>query len=95
MGDTLTHLPNKSDVSALFGGVFDRLRPGGKFVITCHDLTTELYGTNRFIPIRSDDNNIMTCFLEFENADSVVGNLCRSEVLQPLKPKNGVSPDPR
>ncbi len=72
MGDTLTHLPDKSAVSALFRGVFDRLRPGGMFVITYRDLTTELHGTDRFIPVRSDDNKIMTCFLEFENADSVV-----------------------
>ena len=72
MGDTLTHLQDKSEVSALFGGVFDRLRPGGIFVITYRDLTTELYGTDRFIPVRSDDNKIMTCFLEFENAESVV-----------------------
>ena len=72
MGDTLTHLPDKSDVSALFRGVFERLRRGGKFVITYRDLTTELHGTDRFIPVRSDDNKIMTCFLEFENAESVV-----------------------
>jgi SAM-dependent methyltransferase len=72
MGDTLTHLPEKSDVSALFGSVFDRLRKGGVFVITYRDLTKGLFGTDRFIPVRSDENKIMTCFLEFENADSVV-----------------------
>jgi SAM-dependent methyltransferase len=72
MGDTLTHLPQRGDVGALFRDVFDRLRPGGMFVITYRDLTTELFGTDRFIPVRSDDDKIMTCFLEFENADSVV-----------------------
>jgi SAM-dependent methyltransferase len=72
MGDTLTHLPEKSDVSALFGSVFDRLRKGGVFVITYRDLTKELFGTDRFIPVRSDESKIMTCFLEFENAESVV-----------------------
>jgi SAM-dependent methyltransferase len=71
MGDTLTHLPEKSDVSTLFRGAFDRLRRGGVFVITYRDLTKELHGTDRFIPVRSDENKIMTCFLEFENADSV------------------------
>jgi SAM-dependent methyltransferase len=72
IGDTLTHLPEKSDVIALFGSVFDRLRKGGVFVITYRDLTKELFGTDRFIPVRSDENKIMTCFLEFENQDSVV-----------------------
>jgi SAM-dependent methyltransferase len=72
MGDTLTHLPSKRDVSTLFLAAFDALQPGGMMVITYRDLTMELHGTDRFIPIRSDDNTIMTCFLEFENADSVV-----------------------
>jgi 2-polyprenyl-3-methyl-5-hydroxy-6-metoxy-1,4-benzoquinol methylase len=72
MGDTLTHLPSRSDVSALFHGVFAALHPGGVFVITYRDLTKDLLGTDRFISVRSDDNTIMTCFLEFENADSVV-----------------------
>ncbi len=72
MGDTLTHLPDRRDVSTLFGSVFDRLRSGGVFVITYRDLTRQLFGTDRFIPVRSDENKIMTCFLEFENQDSVV-----------------------
>ncbi len=72
MGDTLTHLPQKSDVSTLFASVFDRLRKGGVFVITYRDLTKELFGIERFIPVRSDENKIMTCFLEFENTDSVM-----------------------
>jgi SAM-dependent methyltransferase len=72
MGDTLPHLPEKSDVSTLFRGVFERLRPGGMFVITYRDLTMELHGTDRFIPVRSDENKIMTCFLEFEDQDSVL-----------------------
>jgi trans-aconitate methyltransferase len=42
MGDTLTHLPERDDVSALFRAVFDRLRPGGMFVLTYRDLTMEL-----------------------------------------------------
>jgi SAM-dependent methyltransferase len=72
MGDTLTHLPGKVDVTALFRGAFDALRPGGMFIITYRDLTTELYGIDRFIPVRSDKDKIMTCFLEFENAESVM-----------------------
>jgi SAM-dependent methyltransferase len=72
MGDTLTHLSCKAEVSGLFRAVFDGLRSGGMFIITYRDLTRELHGTERFIPVRSDDNKIMTCFLEFENAETVV-----------------------
>ncbi len=72
MGDTLTHLPARSDVSALFHAAFDALQPGGMFVITYRDLTIELHGTDRFIPVRGDDDTIMTCFLEFESSESVM-----------------------
>jgi hypothetical protein len=72
MGDTLTHLASNADVSALFQDVFHALHSGGVFVITYRDLTKELEGLDRFIPVRSDDNTIMTCFLEYESAESVV-----------------------
>ena len=72
MGDTLTHLPGKADVGALFRAAFDALCPGGMFIITYRDLTMELHETDRFIPVRSDGDKIMTCFLEFENPESVV-----------------------
>jgi SAM-dependent methyltransferase len=72
MGDTLTHLPSKPDVIALFRRVSDALHSGGIFVITYRDLTLELRGADRFIPVRSDENAIMTCFLEYENAESVL-----------------------
>jgi regulation of enolase protein 1 (concanavalin A-like superfamily) len=72
MGDTLTHLPSKPDVIALFRRVSDALHSGGIFVITYRDLTLELRGADRFIPVRSDENAIMTCFLEYENSESVL-----------------------
>ena len=72
MGDTLTYLPGRADVSSLFRGVFQALASGGMFVITWRDLTTELKGADRFIPVYSDDNTIMTCFLEYESQESVI-----------------------
>jgi len=72
MGDTLTHLSSRDDVESLFASVFARLAPQGAFVLTWRDLTGELRGTDRFLPIRSDDQKIMTCFLEYESHDSVL-----------------------
>jgi len=72
MGDTLTHLASRDDVERLFTSVFSRLAPGGAFIITYRDLTSELSGTDRFLSVRSDDQKIMTCFLEYENENSVV-----------------------
>jgi len=72
MGDTLTHLPSKNDVRTLFKAAFDALRPGGLFIITYRDLTMELKGNDRFLPIRSHNDRIMTCFLEYTDAETVV-----------------------
>jgi SAM-dependent methyltransferase len=66
MTDTIIHLDSKDMVSLLFSKVFKTLEPGGKFVITFRDLTHELKDLDRFIPVRSDDNTVFTCFLEYE-----------------------------
>ena len=42
------------------------LERGGRFVITYRDLSREALELDRFIPVRSDDTTILTCFLEYE-----------------------------
>ncbi len=69
MGDTLTHLPAKFGICTLFQSIANALAPGGVFVLTWRDLTADLHGLDRFLPIRSDDAAIMTCFLESDPAD--------------------------
>lgn len=65
MGDTLTHLPQRDLVPRLFAAVSAALRRDGQFVVTYRDLSTELDGVDRFIPVRSTADKIMTCFLEY------------------------------
>jgi len=73
MGDTLTHLSSRSEVSNLFQSVARALKPGGRFVATYRDLASvELLSLDRFIPVRSDDRRAMTCFLEYETVETVV-----------------------
>ncbi|MER7083569.1 Methyltransferase domain-containing protein [Saccharopolyspora kobensis] len=72
MGDTLTHLPTTADVSALIGHVAGALRPGGHFVATFRDLTGELGGTDRFLPVRSEADKILTCFLDYVDDNTVL-----------------------
>jgi SAM-dependent methyltransferase len=72
MGDTLTHLSSKEQVESFFVAVFGKLAPGGIFALTYRDLTHELTGVDRFLPVRSDDHTILTCFLEYENDYTVV-----------------------
>ncbi len=65
MGDTLPHLESLDQVIALFERIYNALAWEGKFVTTFRDLTHELKGLDRFIPVRSDKNTIFTCFLEY------------------------------
>jgi SAM-dependent methyltransferase len=67
MGDTLAHLQTVEDVSALFKDVYRSLEPGGKLALTFRDLTAELKGVDRIIPVKSDDDKLMATFLEYEN----------------------------
>lgn len=66
MTDTITHLESKEKAILLFSKVLSSLEPEGKFIITFRDLTFELTDTDRFLPVKSDDNIIFTCFLEYE-----------------------------
>ncbi|MFJ9840228.1 class I SAM-dependent methyltransferase [Kitasatospora sp. NPDC101155] len=72
MGDTLTHLPSRADVAALLRGAAAALAPGGRLVLTFRDLTRPLAGTERFLPVRSTPDRIMTCFLEYPDEDTAL-----------------------
>ncbi|HSK74668.1 MAG TPA: class I SAM-dependent methyltransferase [Pyrinomonadaceae bacterium] len=67
IGDTLTHLESVEKVSELIKKVSEKLVRGGKFILSFRDyFSTELRGNQRFIPVRSDEDKIFTCFLEYE-----------------------------
>ncbi|MFG2982159.1 hypothetical protein ACGFYQ_13020 [Streptomyces sp. NPDC048258] len=72
MGDTLPHLPAATDVTALLDDVRSVLAPGGHLVITYRDLTRPLEGTDRFLPVRSAEDRLLTCFLEYVDEDTVM-----------------------
>jgi SAM-dependent methyltransferase len=65
MGDTLTHLSDLDCVDRLFSLVADALRPGGQFISSFRDYTIQLIGDSRFIPVRSDNDRILTCLLDY------------------------------
>lgn len=64
MGDTLTHLPEPALVDRLAALIAQDLAATGTFVATFRDYTALPAGIARFIPVRSDDSRILTCFLE-------------------------------
>jgi SAM-dependent methyltransferase len=64
MGDTLTHLPDRESVAQLASRVAGSLAACGRFMAMFRDYTQLPGGPGRFIPVRSDDTRILTCFLE-------------------------------
>jgi SAM-dependent methyltransferase len=64
-GDTLTHLSSVMEIGELLKDIHDILIEEGKVVLTFRDYSIELEDTNRFIPVKSDSNKILTCFIEY------------------------------
>lgn len=64
MGDTLTHLENIESVRQLSRAVAQGLARDGRFIATFRDYTRLPSGAARFIPVRSDQDRILVCFLE-------------------------------
>jgi hypothetical protein len=75
MGDTLTHLPDQQSVEGLFADVAEALDRGGTFIVTFRDYSTPLIGLKRFIPVRSDSDRILTCFLEYGDVSVTVHDI--------------------
>ena len=75
MGDTLTHLESVEQVVRLSQEVRSSLVPGGKFVATFRDYSNPPSGEARFIPVRSDSDRILTCFLEQSSEHMIVHDL--------------------
>jgi SAM-dependent methyltransferase len=71
MGDTLTHLPSREAVGALFRRAADLLLRDGTLVLGWRDLSQPLEDCRRFIPVLREPGRIATCVLEFDDPDSV------------------------
>ncbi len=75
MGDTLTHLQNQAEVQQLLENTYPVLTRNGNLILSFRDMTHELSGLDRFIPVRSNPNRIFTCFLEYEAQHVIVHDI--------------------
>lgn len=76
MGDTLTHLPDLNAVKTLFDAAAASLADDGVFAMSFRDYASApLEGDRRFIPVRSDERRILTCFLEYGESTVTVHDL--------------------
>lgn len=66
MGDTLVHLPDIATVEKVIDRISFALKPGGTFIYSIRDyVSNEPTGADRFVPVRADDEQIFTCFLDY------------------------------
>jgi hypothetical protein len=76
MGDTLTHLPELAAAETLLAEGAAILPHHGVFAATFRDYAGRtLQGEQRFIPVRADEERILTCFLEYGEEHVVVHDL--------------------
>jgi SAM-dependent methyltransferase len=75
MGDTISHLETLNEIEKLIEDVFDVLVPNGKFILSFRDYTNELLAEQRFIPVKNDENKILTCFLDYQIDKIMVSDL--------------------
>jgi SAM-dependent methyltransferase len=64
MGDTVTHLASHEIVLKLLHSSYEKLEPNGSLVLSFRDLSQSRSLNDRFIPVKCDENRILTCFLE-------------------------------
>jgi SAM-dependent methyltransferase len=78
LGDTLTHLTSTDEVATLLRDAASALAPGGHLVLAFRDYTEARIGADRFIPVRSEDNRIFTCFIDYGPTHVTVHDLVHS-----------------
>ncbi len=64
-GDTISHLDSFEHLDKLLQDCYYSLTHGGRLILTFRDYSFELTDTQRFIPVKSDKNRILTCFIEY------------------------------
>ena len=65
MGDTIAHLDSFKEIEQLIKQCYDTLLPAGKLILSFRDYHIALESVHRFIPVKSDDNRILTCILDY------------------------------
>lgn len=81
MGDTLVHLPSHDDAERLLRDIATSIAAGGSVIISIRDYDQPgPTGADRFIPLRSADEQIFTCFLEYEDDVVQVHDLLQRRV---------------
>lgn len=79
-GDTITHLENKEQIEKLISDATKILENKGYLILTFRDYSYELDEKQRFIPVKSTADRILTCILEYEPEKVKVSDLLHEKI---------------
>lgn len=79
-GDTITHLENKAQIEKLISDAIKILENKGYLILTFRDYSYELDEKQRFIPVKSTADRILTCILEYEPEKVKVSDLLHEKI---------------
>jgi hypothetical protein len=74
-GDTIAHLDSEQEIVQLIAAIAGALVDEGKLLLAFRDYSVELAGDDRFIPVKSDENRILTCVLDYQPVSVIVTDL--------------------
>lgn len=66
-GDTLSHLSDAAQLHTFLEGLVKALPPMGKLLLSFRDYSIPRTGTDRILPVKSDENRILTCILDYHD----------------------------
>lgn len=75
MGDSLIHLQSYDEVASCMAALRRCIEPGGRLIVSFRDLTMELKGVERAVPVRLDEDRLMFAFLEYEPQHLVIHDI--------------------
>ncbi len=79
-GDTITHLKNKQQIEKLIRDSKNILSTNGNLILTFRDYSSELNDQQRFIPVKSSIDRILTCILEYGTEKVKVTDLLQEKI---------------
>ncbi|MEO1053476.1 MAG: class I SAM-dependent methyltransferase [Bacteroidota bacterium] len=74
-GDTITHLNDRGEIEQLIKDASTILEPEGLLILSFRDYSHSLEDNQRFIPVKSDANRILTCILDYDEENVKVTDL--------------------
>lgn len=79
-GDTIAHLETFKQLDDFLIDCYEVLLTNGSLILSFRDYSTELTDTQRFIPVKSEMQRILTCVLDYKDERVIVTDLLHENI---------------